>query len=162
MGMPYRRRPSLLQTLSLPPPPSAPSPHRSFPPCPRRSTPPTPTLGPRSPSATSSTTPSTETARAFPRFVEYPAVKPATANPSNNINITSYSSLPDGVHVYHQTPSRHRRLPTVKYGTFPDALNPTATGTIAPELTVYLDNNKTDSTAPEFELTYYSCPPAQR
>ena len=29
-------------------------------------------------------------------------------------------------------------------------------------LTAYLNNNKTNSTAPEADLTYYSCPPSQR
>ncbi|KZO93124.1 acid phosphatase AphA [Calocera viscosa TUFC12733] len=60
--------------------------------------------------------------KGFPRLVEHPAVKPSTANPSNNINVISYSYLPDGVHIHFQTPFGIGGEPCVNWGTQADKL----------------------------------------
>ncbi|EJU04078.1 acid phosphatase AphA [Dacryopinax primogenitus] len=60
--------------------------------------------------------------KGFPRLVEHPAVSPKSANPTNNINVISYSYLPDGVHVHFQTPFGIGKAPMVKYGTHPEKL----------------------------------------
>src|ERR1700722_17292111 len=42
--------------------------------------------------------------KGFPRLVEPPAVKPASANPTNNINVISLAYLPKGMNIHFQTP----------------------------------------------------------
>jgi len=38
--------------------------------------------------------------KGFPRLVEAPAVTPATANPTNNINVISMSYVPGGINIH--------------------------------------------------------------
>jgi acid phosphatase len=67
--------------------------------------------------------------KGFPRLVEPPAVKPATANPKNNINVISLSYLPKGINIHFQTPFGLGVAPSVHYGSSPGKLNKKATGT---------------------------------
>lgn len=69
--------------------------------------------------------------KGFPRLVEPPAVKPASKNPTNNINVISFSYLPTGVNIHFQTPHGLTAAPTVLYGTKKNKLNIEATGTSA-------------------------------
>jgi acid phosphatase len=69
------------------------------------------------------------TGKGFPRLVEPPAVTPATANPTNNINVISLSYLPKGINVHFQTPFGLGTAPSVHFGTSPSKLNKKATGT---------------------------------
>ncbi|RHZ58046.1 hypothetical protein CDV55_104604 [Aspergillus turcosus] len=66
--------------------------------------------------------------KGFPRLVEPPAVKPATANPRNNVNVISLSYLPDGMHIHYQTPFGLGVTPSVKWGKNPKHLNQVAHG----------------------------------
>jgi hypothetical protein len=66
--------------------------------------------------------------RGYPRLVEPPAVKPASANPTNNVNVISLSYLPQGINIHYQTPFGLGVAPSVKYGTDPRHLNRIATG----------------------------------
>ena len=66
--------------------------------------------------------------KGFPRLVEPPAVKPATANPRNNVNVISLSYIPTGMHIHYQTPFGLGKLPAVKWGKSPQNLNSTALG----------------------------------
>lgn len=66
--------------------------------------------------------------KGFPRLVEPPAVKPASANPSNNVNVISLSYLPRGIHVHYQTPFGLGEAPSVKWGKDPQKLHSTAQG----------------------------------
>ncbi|KAJ5484781.1 Acid phosphatase [Penicillium diatomitis] len=67
--------------------------------------------------------------KGFPRLVEPPAVKPACANPTNNINVISLSYLPRGVNIHYQTPFGLGRAPEIKWGKQPHKLDKRATGT---------------------------------
>ncbi|KAK4246242.1 Metallo-dependent phosphatase-like protein [Corynascus novoguineensis] len=67
--------------------------------------------------------------KGFPRLVEPPAVKPATANPTNNINVISLAYLPGGINIHFQTPFGLGEVPSVLWGTKPDRLHRKATGT---------------------------------
>lgn len=66
--------------------------------------------------------------KGYPRLVEPPAVKPATANPKNNVNVISLSYLPDGMHVHFQTPFGLGVRPSVKWGKDPKHLDRVAHG----------------------------------
>lgn len=69
--------------------------------------------------------------KGFPRLVEAPAVTPASANPTNNINVISLSYVPGGINIHFQTPFGINAVPTVKYGTSASSLTQTATsGTV--------------------------------
>ncbi|UPL01111.1 hypothetical protein LCI18_012045 [Fusarium solani-melongenae] len=73
--------------------------------------------------------------KGFPRLVEPPAVKPASANPSNNVNVISLSYIPAkhkgttvGINIHYQTPFGLGVAPSVQWGTSASALNNLATG----------------------------------
>ncbi|KAF3399763.1 Acid phosphatase [Penicillium rolfsii] len=66
--------------------------------------------------------------KGFPRLVEPPAVKPASSNPTNNVNVISLSYIPDGMHIHYQTPFGLGRAPEVRWGKSPRKLNKVATG----------------------------------
>lgn len=66
--------------------------------------------------------------KGFPRLVEAPAVKPATANPTNNVNVIALAYVPQGMNIHYQTPFGLGVAPSVKWGTSPSALTNTATG----------------------------------
>ncbi|KAF9773999.1 hypothetical protein IL306_008072 [Fusarium sp. DS 682] len=73
--------------------------------------------------------------KGFPRLVEPPAVKPASANPTNNINVISPSYIPAkrggttvGINIHYQTPFGLGVAPLVHWGTSPSVLNNLATG----------------------------------
>lgn len=66
--------------------------------------------------------------KGFPRLVEAPAVKPASANPTNNINVISLSYLPRGIHIHYQTPFGLGVAPSVHWGRDPKKLHWTAHG----------------------------------
>ncbi|KAK9423126.1 putative Acid phosphatase AphA [Seiridium unicorne] len=66
--------------------------------------------------------------RGFPRLVEAPAVKPASANPTNNINVVALAYIPDGVNIHYQTPFGLGEAPAVAWGSATGHLNNTATG----------------------------------
>lgn len=67
--------------------------------------------------------------KGFPRLVEPPAVKPASANPTNNINVISLSYLPRGINVHFQTPFGLGAAPSVRWGTSAAKLDKEASGT---------------------------------
>lgn len=54
--------------------------------------------------------------KGFPRLVEPPAVKPKSANPTNNVNVISLSYLPDGINIHYQTPFGLGKAPSVRWG----------------------------------------------
>ncbi|KAH8678143.1 Metallo-dependent phosphatase-like protein [Xylariales sp. PMI_506] len=66
--------------------------------------------------------------KGFPRLVEPPAVKPASSNPSNNINVISLSYIPQGVNIHFQTPFGLGKAPSVVWGSSKDKLTKTASG----------------------------------
>lgn len=66
--------------------------------------------------------------KGFPRLVEPPAVKPAKANPSNNINVISLSYAGNGVNIHYQTPFGLGASPSVAWGTSAGSLTSIATG----------------------------------
>lgn len=66
--------------------------------------------------------------KGFPRLVEPPAVKPASAHPSNNVNVISLSYLPHGIHIHYQTPFGLGKSPSVKWGKHPQKLHSAAYG----------------------------------
>jgi hypothetical protein len=66
--------------------------------------------------------------KGYPRLVEAPAVKPASSNPTNNINVIALAYLPDGMNIHYQTPFGLGVNPSVKWGLTKDALINTATG----------------------------------
>jgi acid phosphatase len=66
--------------------------------------------------------------KGFPRLVEPPAVKPSSANPTNNVNVISLSYLPRGIHIHYQTPFGLGDAPQVKWGKHPHQLNRVARG----------------------------------
>lgn len=77
--------------------------------------------------------------KGFPRLVEPPAVKPAKAKPSNNVNVISLSYVPHGVNIHYQTPFGLGVAPTVHYGTHPNDLCNKVTG----HSTTYVATGKT-------------------
>lgn len=66
--------------------------------------------------------------KGFPRLVEPPAVKPASKNPTNNINVISVAYAGSGVNIHYQTPFGLGTNPEVKWGSSPNALVNTQTG----------------------------------
>lgn len=54
--------------------------------------------------------------KGFPRLVEAPAVKPASANPTNNVNVISLAYVPGGINIHYQTPFGLGEDPAVKWG----------------------------------------------
>jgi acid phosphatase len=66
--------------------------------------------------------------KGFPRLVEPPAVIPASANPTNNINVISLSYFPSGINIHYQTPFGLGVAPTVSWGSSPTKLNRQAQG----------------------------------
>ncbi|KKA30953.1 hypothetical protein TD95_001328 [Thielaviopsis punctulata] len=66
--------------------------------------------------------------KGYPRLVEAPAVKPASSNPTNNINVVALSYVPNGMNVHFQTPFGLGESPKVKYGTSKSRLTKSATG----------------------------------
>jgi hypothetical protein len=66
--------------------------------------------------------------KGYQRLSEPPAVKPASENPTNNVNVISLAYLPDGMNVHYQTPFGLGVSPSVKWGTSPNKLDQTATG----------------------------------
>ncbi|KAE8356387.1 acid phosphatase AphA [Aspergillus coremiiformis] len=66
--------------------------------------------------------------KGFPRLVEAPAVKPATKNPKNNVNVISLAYVPNGMHIHYQTPFGLGTAPSVKWGTKPHKLDNLAQG----------------------------------
>ncbi|RFU24992.1 hypothetical protein B7463_g11347, partial [Scytalidium lignicola] len=66
--------------------------------------------------------------KGFPRLMEPPAVQPASANPTNNINVISLAYLPTGINIHFQTPFGLGVAPSVAWGTSPSSLDKTATG----------------------------------
>ncbi|KKK21526.1 hypothetical protein P175DRAFT_0478312 [Aspergillus ochraceoroseus IBT 24754] len=66
--------------------------------------------------------------KGFPRLVEPPAVKPKSANPSNNVNVISVSYLPRGMNIHYQTPFGLGEAPSVRWGKNPHHLDKVAYG----------------------------------
>ncbi|RAL08271.1 purple acid phosphatase family protein [Aspergillus homomorphus CBS 101889] len=66
--------------------------------------------------------------KGFPRLVEPPAVRPASANPRNNVNVISLSYIPKGMHIHYQTPFGLGETPSVMWGKNPHELNKVARG----------------------------------
>lgn len=66
--------------------------------------------------------------KGFVRLVEPPAVKPASANPTNNVNVISVSYIPNGINIHYQTPFGLGESPSVIWGSSPSDLINTATG----------------------------------
>lgn len=54
--------------------------------------------------------------KGFPRLTEAPAVVPASARPTNNINVISLSYIPSGMNVHFQTPFGLDEEPTLFWG----------------------------------------------
>nr|P20584.1 RecName: Full=Phosphate-repressible acid phosphatase; AltName: Full=Acid phosphatase PII; Flags: Precursor [Aspergillus niger]AAA32700.1 acid phosphatase [Aspergillus niger] len=69
--------------------------------------------------------------KGFPRLVEPPAVKPATANPRNNVNVISLSYIPKGMHIHYQTPFGLGQLPAVRWGKDPRNLKQHGAGLLS-------------------------------
>lgn len=66
--------------------------------------------------------------KGFPRLIEPPAVRPASANPRNNVNVISLSYIPKGMHIHYQTPFGLGQTPSVIWGKSPHQLNKVARG----------------------------------
>ncbi|KAL6694331.1 Metallo-dependent phosphatase-like protein [Trichoderma pleuroticola] len=66
--------------------------------------------------------------KGFVRLVEPPAVKPATSNPTNNVNVISLAYVPNGINIHYQTPFGLGEAPSVVWGTSASDLSNTATG----------------------------------
>ena len=66
--------------------------------------------------------------KGFVRLVEPPAVKPASANPTNNVNVISVSYIPNGINIHYQTPFGLGEAPSVVWGLSASELSNTATG----------------------------------
>jgi hypothetical protein len=66
--------------------------------------------------------------KGFLRISEPPAVKPASSNPTNNINVISLSYFPEGINIHYQTPFGLGVEPVVKWGKSTGWLNNVATG----------------------------------
>lgn len=56
-------------------------------------------------------------------------MKPASKNPSNNVNVIQLSYVPGGMNIRYQTPFGIDGVPTIQWGTQPNAVHNTATGT---------------------------------
>lgn len=66
--------------------------------------------------------------KGFVRLVEPPAVKPASSNPTNNVNVISLAYVPNGINIHYQTPFGLGEAPSVVWGTSASDLSNTATG----------------------------------
>ncbi|KAL6825324.1 Metallo-dependent phosphatase-like protein [Trichoderma camerunense] len=66
--------------------------------------------------------------KGFVRLVEPPAVKPASSNPTNNVNAISLAYVPNGINIHYQTPFGLGEAPSVVWGTSASDLSNTATG----------------------------------
>jgi hypothetical protein len=68
--------------------------------------------------------------KGYPRLVEPPAVTPASANPTNNINVIALAYLPTGMNIHFQTPFGlgTNVAPSIRYGKSPGLLNEMAAG----------------------------------
>lgn len=66
--------------------------------------------------------------KGFVRLVEPPAVKPASSNPTNNVNVISVSYIPSGINIHYQTPYGLGEAPSVKWGSSASELSYTTTG----------------------------------
>lgn len=67
--------------------------------------------------------------KGFPRLVEPPAVKPSSANPTNNINVVSLAYAgPNAMNIHFQTPFGLGTAPSVKWGYQAKKLSQTQTG----------------------------------
>jgi hypothetical protein len=66
--------------------------------------------------------------KGFPRLVEPPAVKPATSNPLNNVNVIALSYIPNGINIHYQTPFGLGEAPSVQWGASHTDLGNQATG----------------------------------
>jgi hypothetical protein len=86
--------------------------------------------------------------KGFPRLVEPPAVKPARANPTNNINVISLSYLPQGINIHYQTPFGLGVAPSVRWGISATNLNRQARGSSQTYVinNCYMPNNALDNT----------------
>jgi acid phosphatase len=60
-------------------------------------------------------------------LVESPAVAPSSSNPTNNVNVISYSYIPNGMNIHFQTPFGLGEEPRVHWGT-DESLGQTTTG----------------------------------
>jgi len=67
--------------------------------------------------------------KGFYRVNEPPTVKPAKANPTNNINVISMAYVPGGMNIHFQTTYGLGQAPKIAYGSTPSDLVLTATGT---------------------------------
>ena len=67
--------------------------------------------------------------KGFPRLSEKPAVKPASKNPTNNINVVQTAYIPNGINIHFQTPFGLTAPPTVSWGKSMHDLTQHATGT---------------------------------
>lgn len=66
--------------------------------------------------------------KGFTRLVEPPAVKPATSNPSNNVNVIALSYIPNGINIHYQTPFGLGEDPSANWGTSSTDLDQKASG----------------------------------
>ncbi|KAI7371250.1 Acid [Hortaea werneckii] len=66
--------------------------------------------------------------KGYKRLTEPPAVKPKTANATNNVNVISLAYVPGGMNIHYQTPFGLGEAPCISYGIFPHALSHVATG----------------------------------
>ena len=66
--------------------------------------------------------------KGFPRLAEPPAVKPASSQPSNNVNVLSLAYIPKGVNIHYQTPFGLNGAPSVHWGKAKNDLCYTAVG----------------------------------
>ncbi|KAJ6088418.1 acid phosphatase AphA [Penicillium sp. IBT 16267x] len=66
--------------------------------------------------------------KGFLRITEPPAVKPASENPTNNVNVVQVSYVPEGINIHYQTPFGLGKNPAVYWGTHPRFLTNKAVG----------------------------------
>lgn len=66
--------------------------------------------------------------RGYPRLVEPPAVRPASANPTNNINVIKLAYAAGGMTVHFSTTFGIGGAPAIKLGTSADDLSRTISG----------------------------------
>lgn len=69
--------------------------------------------------------------KGLPRLTEPPAVVPASANATNNINVISLSYIPNGINIHFQTPFGLDEDPTIFWGEKQTSLTCLAKGTSA-------------------------------